>query len=60
VLAAEREPWLVIDPKRYVGDAAYDVTQHAWRTRLLNDLNLAACSWRGGDALVAGGQNCSG
>ena len=28
VLAAEREPWLVIDPKPYVGDPAYDVTQH--------------------------------
>ena len=28
VLAAEREPWLAIDPKPYVGDPAYDVTQH--------------------------------
>ena len=28
VLAAEREPWLVIDPKPYVGDPAYDVIQH--------------------------------
>lgn len=28
VLAAEREPWLVIDPKPYVGDPAYDVVQH--------------------------------
>jgi streptomycin 6-kinase len=32
VLAARREPWLVIDPKPYAGDPAYDVTQH-----LLND-----------------------
>jgi streptomycin 6-kinase len=32
VLAARREPWLVIDPKPYVGDPAFDVTQH-----LLND-----------------------
>ena len=32
VLSAQREPWLVIDPKPYVGDAAYDVVQH-----LLND-----------------------
>ena len=24
----EREPWLAIDPKPYVGDPAYDVTQH--------------------------------
>lgn len=28
VLAGTREPWLVIDPKPYVGDPAYDVTQH--------------------------------
>ncbi len=28
VLAAEREPWLVIDPKPYVGDPAYDPVQH--------------------------------
>jgi streptomycin 6-kinase len=28
ILAAEREPWLAIDPKPYVGDPAYDVVQH--------------------------------
>lgn len=28
VLSAEREPWLVIDPKPFVGDPAYDATQH--------------------------------
>jgi streptomycin 6-kinase len=28
VLAARREPLLVIDPKPYVGDPAYDATQH--------------------------------
>ena len=28
VLAAEREPWLAIDPKPYVADPACDVTQH--------------------------------
>jgi streptomycin 6-kinase len=28
VLAAEREPWLVIDPKPYIGDPTYDVLQH--------------------------------
>jgi streptomycin 6-kinase len=27
-LRAEREPWLVIDPKPFVGDPAYDGTQH--------------------------------
>jgi streptomycin 6-kinase len=28
VLRSEREPWLVIDPKPFVGDQAYDATQH--------------------------------
>lgn len=33
VLRAQREEWLVIDPKPFVGDRAYDATQH-----LLNGL----------------------
>lgn len=28
VLSAEREPWLVIDPKPFIGDPAFDVVQH--------------------------------
>jgi streptomycin 6-kinase len=28
VLESDREPWLVIDPKPFVGDRAYDATQH--------------------------------
>jgi streptomycin 6-kinase len=28
VLAARRQPWLLIDPKPYVGDPAYDPVQH--------------------------------
>lgn len=28
VLGAGRQPWLIIDPKPYVGDRAYDVVQH--------------------------------
>jgi streptomycin 6-kinase len=28
VLRAQREPWLMIDPKPFVGDPAYDLTQH--------------------------------
>lgn len=28
ILRAERSPWLVIDPKPFVGDPAYDLTQH--------------------------------
>jgi streptomycin 6-kinase len=33
VLAAQREPWLMIDPKPYVGDPAYDVLQHQLNCR---------------------------
>jgi streptomycin 6-kinase len=28
VLRSQREPWLAIDPKPFLGDPAYDVTQH--------------------------------
>jgi streptomycin 6-kinase len=28
ILAAHREPWLVIDPKPHVGDPTYDAVQH--------------------------------
>ena len=28
VLRAQREPWLVIDPKPFIGDPPYDVVQH--------------------------------
>jgi streptomycin 6-kinase len=28
VLRAQRQPWLVIDPKPFFGDPAYDLTQH--------------------------------
>ena len=39
VLRAEREPWLVIDPKPFVGDPAYDATQHLFNgpARLRSD-----------------------
>jgi streptomycin 6-kinase len=33
VLRAQREPWLVIDPKPFVGDRAYDATQHLFNCR---------------------------
>jgi streptomycin 6-kinase len=36
VLRAEREPWLVIDPKPFVGDPAYDVTQHLFNCARLH------------------------
>jgi streptomycin 6-kinase len=39
VLRAQREPWLAIDPKPFVGDRAYDATQHLFncKDRLLSD-----------------------
>lgn len=39
VLRAEREPWLVIDPKPFVGDPTYDATQHLFNchARLRSD-----------------------
>lgn len=39
VLRAQREPWLVIDPKPFIGDPAYDATQHLFNcySRLLSD-----------------------
>lgn len=39
VLRAERAPWLVIDPKPFVGDPAFDATQHLLncRGRLMKD-----------------------
>lgn len=39
VLRSEREPWLVIDPKPFVGDPAYDATQHLFNcdARLRDD-----------------------
>jgi streptomycin 6-kinase len=39
VLAAQREPWLVVDPKPYLGDPHYDPLQHMFNCeqRLLED-----------------------
>jgi streptomycin 6-kinase len=34
ILAARREPWLVVDPKPYVGDPAYDVLQYMLSCRV--------------------------
>lgn len=33
VLRARREPWLIIDPKPFVGDRTYDATQHLFNCR---------------------------
>jgi streptomycin 6-kinase len=48
VLRAEREPWLVIDPKPFVGDPSYDATQH-----LLNCTARLAANPDGTTARVA-------
>ena len=39
VLRSQRQPWLVIDPKPFVGDPAYDATQHLFNcdVRLRSD-----------------------
>jgi streptomycin 6-kinase len=39
VLKSKRMPWLVIDPKPFVGDPAYDATQHLFNcvVRLRSD-----------------------
>jgi streptomycin 6-kinase len=41
ILRSKREPWLVIDPKPFVGDPAYDATQHLFNcaARLRTDPN---------------------
>ncbi len=45
VLRSEREPWLVIDPKPFVGDPAYDATQHLFNceARLRSDPGGTIC-----------------
>jgi streptomycin 6-kinase len=45
VLRSEREPWLVIDPKPFVGDPAYDATQHLFNceARLRSDPDATIC-----------------
>ena len=42
VLAGGRRPWLLIDPKPYVGDPHYDVLQH-----LLNCADTLQCDPHG-------------
>lgn len=45
VLRSKREPWLVIDPKPFVGDPAYDATQHLFNceARLRADPDGTIC-----------------
>jgi streptomycin 6-kinase len=46
VLAARREPWLAIDPKPYVGDPGYDVTQHIFNGVFLEGADAGALATR--------------
>ena len=46
VLAAEREAWLAIDPKPYVGDPAYDVTQHLFNGVFVEQVDVGAVARR--------------
>ena len=45
VLRSERQPWQVIDPKPFVGDPAYDTTQHLFNcaARLRSDPDGTIC-----------------
>ncbi len=45
VLRAQREPWLAIDPKPFVGDRSYDPVQHLMNceTRLHQDAQELVC-----------------
>ncbi|HUC12867.1 MAG TPA: aminoglycoside phosphotransferase family protein [Acidimicrobiales bacterium] len=46
VLAAEREPWLAIDPKPHIGDPTYDVTQHIFNGVFIEGLDAGAVASR--------------
>jgi streptomycin 6-kinase len=46
VLGAEREPWLAIDPKPYLGDPAYDVTQHIFNQLFIENADACAVASR--------------
>jgi len=46
VLAAEREPWLAIDPKPYAGDPAYDVTQHIFNSVFIEGADVGVLASR--------------
>jgi streptomycin 6-kinase len=46
VLAARRERWLAIDPKPYVGDPGYDVTQRIFNGVLIEGADAGALASR--------------
>jgi streptomycin 6-kinase len=46
VLAVEPGPWLAIDPKPYVGDPAYDVTQNIFNSLLIKGADAGVLASR--------------
>jgi streptomycin 6-kinase len=44
ILASRREPWLMIDPKPWVGDPCYDVLQHMLNCRRLREDPVGLCA----------------
>jgi streptomycin 6-kinase len=46
VLAAERQPWLAIDPKPYIGDPSYDVTQHIFNAVFIEGADAGSLASR--------------
>jgi len=51
ILRSKREPWLVIDPKPFVGDPAYDATQHLFNCDVRLRSNPGEMIRRMGDLL---------
>jgi streptomycin 6-kinase len=51
VLSAQREPWLVIDPKPYIGDPTYDVLQHLLNCEERLHADPRGLGWRMADLL---------
>jgi streptomycin 6-kinase len=51
ILSAQREPWLVIDPKPFIGDPAFDVVQHILNCDERMDRDPAALAHRMADLL---------
>jgi len=56
VLAAKREPWLLIDPKPYFGDLCYDVLQHMLNCEERLAVDAAGLAQRMADLLDLDGE----
>jgi hypothetical protein len=58
VLRAQREPWLVIDPKPFVGDRTYDATPHLDLTRAVIVQAVVRRERRAAAVVVIGHEDC--